>query len=245
MLRSRSRPSRRILEGAAQTQTVGSGQNVLGEPGKELMEGNVRQALSRLGLPISLLVVWAGAGTAQSESTSIFQGPDNLWVIDGLTVPAIADTFALIEVNRYHLVELGIGLVYSSPLQNNLNLTIYAYPPPQDVEDPVLAELTQAVEDIQGYAATRRPPWSVTMKNDGAPFSQPLDDGAVLDGYAAEAEFVRSGRTSRTFAYVFEKAGRILKYRITYDEDARSDLWEYLDRWMLETASTIQSYQPR
>ena len=181
--------------------------------------------------------------TAQSAPTSIFQAPERPWVIDGFDVPPIADTFALVEVTRYQVVELGFGLVYSGPLQRNLDLTIYVYPIRDDVEDPLAWEMSRALSEINRYAETRRPAWAVSEVSEGH-YAKLLDDGTSLDGLMLQAEYLRSGQTARTFAFVFEREGYVLKYRITYNADAREDLWEYLDRWMLETASTIRPRNP-
>ncbi len=192
----------------------------------------------QLGSALVLVSVLA-ADRAMAQPTSIFQAPELPWVINGFSVPPIADTFALMEVTRYQVAELGFSLTYSGPLQRNLDLSIYVYPPRSEGDDRVQAELAVATSEIHRYAASRRTPWTVSIKSEG-PYSQPLRDGGTLEGFMVEAEYFRSGQTSRTFAYVFEIEGHILKYRITYNSDAREDLWEYLDRWMRQTASDIR-----
>jgi len=208
-------------------------------------EARVRKKLRYrcMSLGATLLVTMLAADEAAAQPTSIFEAPDRAWVINGFRVPAIADTFALMEVNRYQVVELGFSLVYSGPLQRDLDMTIYVYPPRVDGEDFLRAELAAAVDEMQRYAASRRNPWTMSIKTEGA-YSQPLSSGETLEGLMAEAEYFRAGQTSRTFAYVFERDGHILKYRITYDSGAREDLWEFLDRWMIETASTIREVVP-
>ena len=184
----------------------------------------------------------AGVGPLSAQSgTSVFTEPDQLWVVGGYQVPAIADTFALMSASRYPVLELGTALSFRSPLTRNIDLTIYIYPLPAEVDDPVQSEFETAVAAIYQYAASRGPEWSVSMKREEG-FVQELDDGGSLTGMMAEAEYYRSAQTSRTFAYVFQKADFILKYRITYDSDVPEDLWDYLEGWMRATASLIERY---
>ena len=178
---------------------------------------------------------------AQVGGTSIFTEPDQLWVGGGVQAPAVADTFALMRVSRFPVTELGVAFGYGGPYMRNLDLTIYVYPPPASAEDPVSAEFAQAVMDIVRYAAQRQPEWSVSVKREEATELE-LEDGSLLSGMVAEAEYVRSGSTSRSIAYVFLKSGLVMKYRITYDLGGPDELPSHLDSWLRRTASVIDRY---
>ena len=178
---------------------------------------------------------------AQFRGTSIFEEPDQLWVGDGVRAPAVADTFALVSVRRFPITELGMAFGYDGPYLRNLDLTIYVYPPPAGVEDPLQSEFEQVVRDIHTYASQRNPAWSVTMRRE-EPYELELENGELLEGMVAEAEYFRSAQTSRTIAYLFEKSGFLLKYRITYDSGAPRELSSHLDAWLLITARRIGPY---
>lgn len=196
----------------------------------------------RLLTMVALMTSFSATGVvAQFRGTSIFEEPDQLWVGNGVQAPAVADTFALVSVRRFTITELGMAFEYDGPYLRNLDLSIYVYPPPDGVEDPVQSEFEQAIRDIHMYAAQRNPAWSVAMRRE-EPYELTLENGELLVGMVAEAEYFRSGQTSRTIAYLFEKSGFVLKYRITYDSGAPAELPTHLDAWLLITASRIQRY---
>ena len=181
-----------------------------------------------------------GARSVEAQDNSIFESRGHLWVVGDVQVPAVADTFALMRVNRYPLLSLGVALNYAGPLVRNLELTVYVYPVPPDVEDPVTKEFAGAVQEIRDYAGTQRN-MTVTVTREG-PFSLSTDGGLILDGMFAEAEYVLSGRTRRSLLYVFEKSGLILKYRITHESTDPPELQAHLDEWLKLTAEQIDKY---
>ena len=105
-----------------------------------------------------LLVALAmGSAAAGAQRNSIFESGDHLWVVGDIQVPSVADTFALLRINRYPDLNLGVSLVYGGPSYRDLDLTLYIYPPRVEVDDPVRFEYDLAVRGVHEYAA-RRPP---------------------------------------------------------------------------------------
>lgn len=186
------------------------------------------------------LVGLCGLGAAlEAQERSIFDTGDELWVVGDVQVPAVADTFVLMRVQRYSQLSLGVGLVYGGPLSQGLQLSIYIYPPPTGVVNAVMFEFESAVRDVRAYAR-QRSEMTVTVKKE-EPYT--LSTGGVtLDGMFAEAEYTQSGSTRRSLVYVFEKDGFILKYRVTHDSDAPPELQDHLDAWLRATAQQIQRY---
>ena len=177
---------------------------------------------------------------AHAQENSIFDSGGHLWVVGDVQAPAVADTFALLRVQRYPLLSLGVALTYDGPLVRNLELTVYVYPIPPDAADAVGTEFDSAVQEIHEYAQ-RRENMSVTVHRIEA-FSLTVDGGLTLEGMFAEAEYALSGRTRRTLLYVFEKSGLILKYRMTHESSDPPELQGHLDEWLRLTAAQIRPY---
>ena len=188
-----------------------------------------------------VLTLGALVPSAAASQETIFDVPDQPWVAGEVEVPAVADTFALIRVDRYVNLGLGVGLHYVTPLYNNIDLSIYVYPPRPNASRPAETEFHQAVSDIREYASQQE--WSVDVQRQ-EPYTLETTGGASMEGFVAEATYSRGSGSARSWVYVFEKEGLILKYRITYDDSgAPPELEEHLMRWIAETAEEITRYE--
>ena len=191
-------------------------------------------------LAVALVGLCGLGADLEAQERSIFDTEDQLWVVGDVLVPAVADTFVLVRVQRYSQVSLGVGLVYDGPLDQSLQLTIYIYPPPTGVVNAVVFEFESAVRDVRAYAR-QRSEMTVVMKQE-EPYTLSTGSGLTLDGMFAEAEYTQWGSTRRSLVYVFEKEGFILQYRVTHDSDAPPELQDHLDAWLRATAEQIQGY---
>ncbi|MDX1494109.1 MAG: hypothetical protein R3253_08630 [Longimicrobiales bacterium] len=193
------------------------------------------------GLALAVALVGAVVPSAAASQETVFDVPDQPWVAGEVEVPAVADTFALVRIERYPDLSLGVGLHYGTPFYGNIDLSIYVYPPRPNASRPAETEFHQAVSDVREYAS--RQEWTVDVRRQ-EPFTLETPAGTSFEGFVAEAVYTQGRDSARTWVYVFEKEELILKYRITYAEGgAPPDLDERILRWVAQTAEGITRYQ--
>jgi hypothetical protein len=52
----------------------------------------------------------------EAQGTSVFEFTEEVWVIQGIEIPAVADTFAILQISTWPFRELGFAAKYQTPL---------------------------------------------------------------------------------------------------------------------------------
>lgn len=194
------------------------------------------------------VVPWPGSAVS-AQATSVFDFPDRMWVVDGIQVPSVADTFALVDVRRWPRLNLGFSLQYATPLSNRADLNLYVYPVPAerrnlDETEVINSEFEAAVRGIYDYNAANRAGASITIDVEQET-SLDLSNGEAVNGMHAEGTFERSETRRPTLLYVFVKGDHYLKYRISFDVEDRKLLEPHFTEWIRLTYEAVGPQTPR
>ena len=211
--------------------------------------------MQRTPLLIARVLQWAGVGLLvvvpfltptplQAQATSPFGFTEELWVIQGVQIPAVSDTFAILQMNTFPIRELGFVARYQTPLTRRVSLDLYVYPVPESLSnltevETAKVEFQKALDELRRFTATNREGVEVTVEAEQE-LSIDVGDGLTRVGWLAEGSFHREQGTQSTLVYVFSWDGLFVKARITHDPEEKELVRPRLDAWLRHNLQRIR-----
>ena len=189
-----------------------------------------------------LLVLSLWSTPAIGQEQTVFDQPDETWLIADITVPTIVDTFALMEVNRWPQAARGIRLAYRTPMEPRASFDVFVYPVNATggtTEEQLVDEFDAARDEVTLYVRHDRENIEITALEESE-VSVETSEGRVFNGFQAEMTFDREGDLSRSLLLVFKKDGYFIKYRLSHAPHLRERLETPIQALLKASLSRIQ-----
>lgn len=203
----------------------------------------MRRSAPALGVALLAATNLASPASAQS----VFDRRSDDFTFAGVTFPAVVDTFAVLSVSRWPQVSMGVAIHYASPIASRSNFDVYVYPVPDSLlqrtseVDRLEAEFAEALAGISEYREGRD---GVTVELDYEEPSGMAWDGVQYHGLMGMTTLTRGTEVRRSLAYVFEKDGHFIKYRISFAREQWDGLEPRIEEFVAETLGRIRVAAP-
>jgi len=153
-------------------------------------------------------------GSPVAADQSLYESPDATAQVAGVRFPMAVDTFDVIRIRVTPVAGLGFGASYATPLQTGSDFTLYVFSNGDTVEE----QFESAVGDLSGYLESQGDTVTTFTLEERGPVEIEGTDGVRYAGLRAVGTYDREGNRRRTWLYVFEKDGQLVKYRATTPE---------------------------
>lgn len=176
-----------------------------------MSRSHVRSSVAAALAALALLVGWAPLSADQR----LFESPGATAQVAGVRFPMAVDTFDVIRVRVTPVAGLGFGASYATPLQGRSDFTLYVFSNGDTVEE----QFESALEDLSGYLESQGDSVTTFTLEERGPVEVEGTDGVTYAGHRAVGSYDREGARRRTWLYVFEKDGQLVKHRATTPEE--------------------------
>lgn len=157
--------------------------------------------------------------------------------VAGVRFPMAVGTFDVVRVQITPVARLGVVANYATPLQSRSDFTLYVFSNGDSVEQ----QFEGALENLSGYLESQGDSVTTFTLGERGPVEIEGTDGVTYAGRRAIGTYDREGARRRTWLYVFEKHGQLVKYRATTPEDDVDVVAPRVERFVAATLGELDA----
>lgn len=182
-------------------------------------------------------LVLAVAAHPLSAQQTLYESAAATAEVAGVEFPMVVDTFDVIRIRAAPVAGLGLIASYATPLQTRADFTLYVFSNGDTVEE----EFASATEQLSTYLETQEDSLTTFTLDERGPTEVRGTDGTPYAGYRAVGTYDREGERRRTWLYVFEKDGQLVKHRATTPEADVEVIAPRVEAFVAETLGELDA----
>ncbi len=190
--------------------------------------------MSTLAKGLGLVLFLLAAGPAASSGQTLHESPAATAQLAGIQLPMAVDTFDVVRIRAHATAGLGIIASYATPLQGSSDFTLFVFSNGDDVED----HFESAIQEISSQIESGGGPQTSLTVDEQGPIQ--IEAGRTYAGYRAMGTMERNGDQRRTWLYVFEKNGQLVKFRASTPEADVERITPHLDAFVEGTLDGLE-----
>ncbi len=191
----------------------------------------------RAAILIVALIAWSVALPTLGNAQDAFETRGERFEFSGVSFPSVADTFAVMMVQRFPNPSAGTQLQYRSPIAPRMPFDIYIYEADlrAGTEEAVRQEFDTALEGVEAYS---REDVEVTTESSDT-ITITAVDGVSYRGWRGQFRLDRGSASQTSLLYVFVKNGWFFKYRISVERALRTFLEPRVQAFLRQTLADV------